>query len=102
MLQYYLRLSTLINLQQRESKDHGDVPKENPFVQRCNCLVKDVELARIKIDQESRKIDGVCCNLKLEFDLKKHPGFKCKVYRRIRWEKDDKKRKVYDWKIKVM
>ena len=43
------------------------------------------------------------CVLQFEFGLKHYPRYRCRVYRRIRWEDETtKKRKIKDWKIKVI
>lgn len=46
--------------------------------------------------------DNIGCNKRLTFMLKKYNNHECRVYRRVRWEDDKKKRKYKDWKIKVV
>jgi hypothetical protein len=43
------------------------------------------------------------CILQMDFELRHYPRHRCRVYKRIRWEDETtKKRKVHDWKIKVI
>lgn len=47
-------------------------------------------------------IDGMGCNLKLQFLLARYPNHLCKVYKRYRYQDEEKERIVKDWKIKVV
>lgn len=48
-------------------------------------------------------IDGMGCNLKIQFLLDRYPGHLCKVYKRYRYQDpENKERIVKDWKIKVV
>lgn len=47
-------------------------------------------------------IDGMGCNLKVQFLLDRYPNHLCKVYKRYRYQDEEKERIVKDWKIKVI
>ena len=48
-------------------------------------------------------IDGIGCNLKLQFLLDRYPNHLCKVYKRYRYQDQEKKERIVkDWKIKVV
>jgi hypothetical protein len=105
LLSYYMNVATVLELRH----ESGEVP---------NCELSNVRLLRVKLQlQHIPNIPPpapapvppvpfrIGCILKLEFPLHNYPGHWCKVYKRIRMEDPtDKKnkRKVHDWKIKVI
>lgn len=108
LLGYYLPLATVVELKR-------SIEQEPSEAGGCRCAVGSVALLRMKLQHESIPLIPVPvskpalvsfkmgCVLQMEFELRHYPRHRCRVYRRIRWEDETtKKRKVHDWKIKVI
>lgn len=103
-------LATVIELRPAPDRD------ADAAAARCTCEVSSIELLRMKLQQQTVPVVPIPepaptapvpykmgCILQMDFELRHYPRHRCRIYKRIRWEDETtKKRRVHDWKIKVV
>ena len=113
-LAYYLKMSTRVTFVHNNS---GGITIRALTLIRAKYSLAGINYRDSGLKQSNEHVSKMGCVLKREFYIKdaKNPEkvdkdlmFKCRVYRRIRYDTDDQGqhlaegRKVYDWKVKVM